>query len=89
MGGGGGVNTKYREDKSKRSPEFERTSAESFFPRTPLPYFVGQEIKTLERAKIKTSKSLQKSFVGGELRVAKNDKKINFGQLWNFFNKFL
>lgn len=32
---------------------------------------------------------MKKSSVGGEPWGAKNDKKINFGQLWNYCNKVL
>lgn len=87
--GGGGVNAKYREDTCKRNPASERTSAERLLPRAPPPRLLGRESKTFERAKIKTSRSSQQSFVGGELWRKKNDEKINFGQLWDYFNKVL
>lgn len=83
------MNAKYREDTCKRNPASERTSAESLLPRAPPPRLLEREAKTFERAKIKTSRSSQQSFVGGELWRAKNDEKINFGQLWDYFNKVL
>lgn len=85
-GGGRGGGAKSREDGPDRGPsrrDLRRT--EGSLPRAPPSQFVGREIRTLERLKI-TRKSLQVRFVG-ELWGVKNDK-INFGQLWNFFNKF-